>query len=58
MTETVQIISPIDGKVFAERQTLDGPAIAAAVSRARAAQAFAKSAEADALRKRVAELRP
>ncbi|PXA99049.1 aldehyde dehydrogenase [Nostoc sp. 3335mG] len=38
MTETVRIISPIDGKVFAERQTLDGAAIAAAVSRARAAQ--------------------
>jgi acyl-CoA reductase-like NAD-dependent aldehyde dehydrogenase len=38
MTETVQIISPIDGKVLAERQTLDGPAIAGAVSRAKAAQ--------------------
>ncbi|MGV3574035.1 MAG: aldehyde dehydrogenase family protein [Devosia sp.] len=38
MTETVQIISPIDGKVFAERQVLDGAAIAAAVSRAKAAQ--------------------
>lgn len=38
MTETVQIISPIDGKVYAERQTLDSAAIATAVSRARAAQ--------------------
>lgn len=38
MTETVQIISPVDGKVLAERQTLEGTAIAAAVSRARTAQ--------------------
>ena len=38
MTETVQIISPVDGSVFATRQTLDGPAIAAAVTRAKAAQ--------------------
>ncbi|KKB77760.1 aldehyde dehydrogenase [Devosia soli] len=38
MTETVQIISPIDGKIFAERQTLDDAQIAAAVSRAKAAQ--------------------
>ncbi|WP_449393531.1 aldehyde dehydrogenase family protein [Devosia riboflavina] len=38
MTDTVQIISPVDGKVFAERQVLDGAGIAAAVSRAKAAQ--------------------
>ena len=38
MTETVRIISPIDGSVFAERPVLDGAGIAAAVSRARAAQ--------------------
>ncbi|SFV38317.1 Acyl-CoA reductase [Devosia crocina] len=38
MTETVQIISPIDGKVYAERQTLDSAAIASSVSRAKAAQ--------------------
>ena len=38
MTETVQIISPVDGSIFATRQTLDGVAIAAAVTRAKAAQ--------------------
>jgi acyl-CoA reductase-like NAD-dependent aldehyde dehydrogenase len=38
LTETVQIISPVDGSIFATRQTLDGPAVAAAVSRAKAAQ--------------------
>ena len=38
MTETVQIISPVDGSIFAERQTMDGTAIAAAVTRAEAAQ--------------------
>lgn len=38
MTETVQIISPVDGKIFAERQVLDGAGIDRAVSRARAAQ--------------------
>ncbi|WEJ33065.1 aldehyde dehydrogenase family protein [Devosia sp. SD17-2] len=38
MTETVQIISPVDGKLFAERQTLDGDAIDRAMSRAKAAQ--------------------
>jgi acyl-CoA reductase-like NAD-dependent aldehyde dehydrogenase len=38
MTETVQIISPVDGSIFAERETLDGAAIAAAVTRAKAAQ--------------------
>ena len=38
MTETVQIISPVDGSIYAERQTLDGAAIAAAVTRAKAVQ--------------------
>ena len=38
MTETVQIISPVDGSIFATRQTMDGAAIAAAVTRAKAAQ--------------------
>jgi acyl-CoA reductase-like NAD-dependent aldehyde dehydrogenase len=38
MTETVQIISPVDGSIFAERQAMDGTAIAAAVTRAKAAQ--------------------
>ena len=38
MTETVQIISPVNGNVFAERQTLEGPAIEAALTRAKAAQ--------------------
>jgi acyl-CoA reductase-like NAD-dependent aldehyde dehydrogenase len=38
MTETVQIISPIDGSIYATRQTLEGAAIATAITRARAAQ--------------------
>lgn len=38
MTETVQIISPVDGSIYAERQTLEGAAIAAAVSKAKTAQ--------------------
>lgn len=38
MAETVKIISPIDGRIFAERPVLDGAGIDLAVGRARAAQ--------------------
>ena len=38
MAETVRIVSPIDGSVFAERPVASDAALEAAVSRARAAQ--------------------
>ena len=38
MTQTVQIISPVDGRVYAERPVASGAEIEAAVARARAAQ--------------------
>src|SRR5687767_13076289 len=39
MTETVRIVTPIDGSVYAERPVASDSALEAAVSRARAAQA-------------------
>ena len=39
MSDTVKIISPVDGSVYAERPVIAGDALQAAVSRARAAQA-------------------
>ena len=38
MTETVKIVSPVDGRVYAERQTAGGAEIDAAVTRAKAAR--------------------
>ena len=38
MTETVKIISPVDGRVYAERPVASGAEIDAAVSRAKAAR--------------------
>jgi acyl-CoA reductase-like NAD-dependent aldehyde dehydrogenase len=38
MTETVRIVSPVDGRVYAERQTASGAEIHAAVTRAKAAR--------------------
>src|SRR5690242_15967820 len=38
MTETVRIVSPVDGRVYAERPVATGAEIEAAVSRARAAR--------------------
>ncbi len=38
MTDTVKIVSPIDGRVYAERQTAGGAEIESAVSRARFAR--------------------
>ena len=39
MTDTVKIISPIDGSIYAERPIATDDALDAAVERARAAQA-------------------
>lgn len=38
MTETIKIISPIDGSVYAERPLASGAEISAAVTRAKAAR--------------------
>src|SRR5690606_24089790 len=38
MTETVKIVSPIDGRVYAERKTATGAEIEAAVARAKHAE--------------------
>ena len=40
MSETVKIVSPIDGRVYAERRLASGPEIEAAVARARHARAL------------------